>query len=88
MPANSVAIMAKMPQFGRVKTRLAAGIGDKKALSIYRTLLTNVISNTQPATDSSFTVGAYVAPADALILISTPAGSDNLFNASIVFPVG
>lgn len=31
---------------------------------------------------------AYAAPADALILISTPAGSDNLFNASIVFPVG
>jgi hypothetical protein len=27
-------------------------------------------------------------PADALILMSTPAGNDNLFNASIVFPVG
>ena len=27
-------------------------------------------------------------PADALILMSTPAGSDSLFNASIVFPVG
>ena len=27
-------------------------------------------------------------PADALILMSTPAGNDNLFNASIVLPVG
>lgn len=27
-------------------------------------------------------------PAEALILISTPAGNDSLFNASIVLPVG
>lgn len=27
-------------------------------------------------------------PAEALILISTPAGSDSLFKASIVLPVG
>ena len=36
---NSLIIFARHPELGRVKTRLAAGIGDEAALAAYRALL-------------------------------------------------
>jgi rSAM/selenodomain-associated transferase 1 len=38
-PTPSLVIMAKSPQFGRVKTRLAKSIGEQEALRIYLKLL-------------------------------------------------
>ncbi|WP_019947342.1 TIGR04282 family arsenosugar biosynthesis glycosyltransferase [Hymenobacter aerophilus] len=38
---NSLIIFARHPELGRVKTRLAAGIGSEAALAAYRTLLTH-----------------------------------------------
>ncbi len=39
MKENTLLIFVKNPQVGKVKTRLAKTIGDKKALSIYQALL-------------------------------------------------
>ena len=36
---DSLIIFARHPELGRVKTRLAAGIGNEAALAVYRTLL-------------------------------------------------
>jgi len=37
---NAIIIFVRNPEKGKVKTRLARGIGDDKALEVYRTLLT------------------------------------------------
>lgn len=39
MPQARLAIFAKAPERGRVKTRLAASVGDDQALAVYRALL-------------------------------------------------
>ena len=42
-----VALFARTPVLGCVKTRLARKIGDEAALACYKTLLKNTISNTE-----------------------------------------
>ena len=44
MSDNILVIFAKYPELGKVKTRLAKDIGDKKALEIYTSLLSNIIA--------------------------------------------
>ena len=48
MPDPALVIIARAPELGRVKTRLAAGIGDARALLVYRQLL-EVVSVAQAA---------------------------------------
>lgn len=43
--------MIKYPEPGKVKTRLAKDIGDKKAASVYKQLAEKVMKNTRPARD-------------------------------------
>ncbi|NNF27647.1 MAG: DUF2064 domain-containing protein [Gemmatimonadetes bacterium] len=42
--AGTVAVFAKAPRVGHVKTRLAAGIGEDGALRVYRRLLETIVS--------------------------------------------
>ncbi len=39
MPKNALIIFTRKPELGKVKTRLAKGVGDKKALEVYIHLL-------------------------------------------------
>ena len=39
MPGNALIIFVRKPEVGKVKTRIAAAVGDEKALSIYKQLL-------------------------------------------------
>ena len=48
MQTNALIVFVKNPKLGAVKTRLAATIGDEKALSVYKQL----IALTEKATDS------------------------------------
>jgi uncharacterized protein len=43
-----IVVMAKRPELGLVKTRLAATMGNDKALSIYRVLLQHTLQCTEP----------------------------------------
>lgn len=47
MKTNALIIFTRNPQLGKVKTRLAASIGDEKALEIYTALLQHTQSVTQ-----------------------------------------
>ena len=40
---SKLLIMAKRPELGKAKTRLAAGIGAEKALEVYKTLLNHTL---------------------------------------------
>jgi uncharacterized protein len=44
---NEILIFAKHPELGRCKTRLAKGVGDRNALTIYRTLLGHTLKTVQ-----------------------------------------
>jgi rSAM/selenodomain-associated transferase 1 len=44
MPDPALVIIARAPQLGQVKTRLAAGIGPSAALEVYRALLAVVVT--------------------------------------------
>ena len=48
MPDTLLNIFVKQPQLGKVKTRLAATVGDQKALEIYRKLLERTRTVTMP----------------------------------------
>lgn len=47
MPENAVIIFVRNPVLGRVKTRLAKGIGDEKALQVYELLLRHTLEITR-----------------------------------------
>lgn len=47
MKTNALIIFTRNPQLGKVKTRLAASIGEEKALEIYRALLEHTQSITR-----------------------------------------
>ncbi len=48
MSRNLYGIMIKYPEPGRVKTRLAEGIGDQRAAEIYRQIVEMIMSKTEP----------------------------------------
>lgn len=62
MQGNVVGLMARMPQLGQVKTRLATSVGDEAALKIYRSLLGTTITNCRPANSDGYQLGAIVTP--------------------------
>ena len=57
-----VILLARAPRLGRVKTRLAADVGDQRALEIYRRLGSRVVRQIEPV--ASITV--WFDPPDAL----------------------
>ena len=65
--SHALVVLARAPELGRVKTRLAAGLGDAAALDIYRRLAGQVISTVRASDRYSLTV-AYT-PASAAHLM-------------------
>lgn len=56
--------MAKQPELGLVKTRLAKEIGDEKALELYEALLNNAVCALSVLDAGMFLRTAFVTPAD------------------------
>ncbi|HYK04380.1 MAG TPA: TIGR04282 family arsenosugar biosynthesis glycosyltransferase [Thermoanaerobaculia bacterium] len=64
-PPQRLLVFARLPELGKVKTRLAADVGDERALAIYEAMLRDLIAsigNSTPETEIEFmwppTVGA------------------------------
>ncbi len=66
----------KNPEKGRVKTRLAASIGDERALKFYKVFLLNILSNLNKGT---FLFYLCFFPADALDSLRQWLGEDYLY---------
>lgn len=66
----------KYPEKGRVKTRLAASIGDERALKLYKTILLNTLSLLNQGTFLSYLC---VYPAEALGNFKKWLGEDYLY---------
>ncbi len=64
MPKTAVGLMAKQPELGFVKTRLAKKIGNEKALELYEALLDNAIGSLCDLDADTFLRTAFVTPAD------------------------
>ncbi|SHM88202.1 TIGR04282 family arsenosugar biosynthesis glycosyltransferase [Flavobacterium chilense] len=54
MKTNALIIFTRNPELGKVKTRLAATIGNEKALEVYRDLLFHTMSVTQTVVCDKF----------------------------------
>lgn len=61
-PDSAVGLMAKFPELGKVKTRLAAEIGDHRALSVYQALLSNVCEQCCPDHNNDYLWTCWVTP--------------------------
>ncbi len=63
-PLDSLIIFARHPELGRVKTRLAAGIGPEDALAVYRALLahTRAVVAPLPVQKTAWLVGENSGP--------------------------
>jgi glycosyltransferase A (GT-A) superfamily protein (DUF2064 family) len=44
-PPQRLLVFARLPELGKVKTRLAADVGEERALAIYRAMLRDLIAN-------------------------------------------
>jgi rSAM/selenodomain-associated transferase 1 len=64
MPETAIGVMAKYPQAGRVKTRLAVDVGEKRALEVYRLLLTRTVGLICELKDADYFRAAFVTPAE------------------------
>lgn len=56
-PPQRLLVFARLPELGKVKTRLAAGVGDERALAIYEAMLRDLIANigeSTPETEIEF----------------------------------
>ena len=61
MSNNHVGLIAKYPELGKVKTRLAKTVGENTALLIYKKLLKNCLINCAP-TDNSYGLTVFLTP--------------------------
>ena len=66
MSDNYVGLMAKYPESGNVKTRLAQSLGDKKALLIYKKLLDNCVLQCTDKT-GRFTIIPFITPVEKIL---------------------
>ncbi len=66
MKDNIVAVMAKWPEPGKVKTRLAKDIGNKRAASIYTDLLNSTIEKCLPESNDNYSLGIACEPPDKI----------------------
>lgn len=49
-PSQRLLVFARLPELGQVKTRLAAEIGDERALAVYEAMLRDVLGNVGEST--------------------------------------
>src|SRR5258708_30882210 len=52
-PAQRLLLFARVPELGRVKTRLAASIGDQRALAVYEAMLRDVLGSIGESSDET-----------------------------------
>jgi uncharacterized protein len=64
-PRRAVLVFVRAPQPGRVKTRLAAAIGDQAALRVYRRLARHTLAEVRALAAEGVEVRVHYAPADA-----------------------
>ncbi|HEX6371662.1 MAG TPA: TIGR04282 family arsenosugar biosynthesis glycosyltransferase [Longimicrobium sp.] len=64
-PRRAVLVFVRAPQPGRVKTRLAAAIGDGAALRIYRRLAEHTLAEARALAADGVALRVHYAPADA-----------------------
>jgi len=50
-PPNRLLVFARLPEVGKVKTRLARDLGDARALAVYEAMLRDVLANVGASTD-------------------------------------
>lgn len=70
MPKAGVGLMARFPQLGQVKTRLAARIGENRALVIYRQMLKLAVARLASLDSRRVFRTAFVAPAEGITQFS------------------
>jgi len=63
-PPNRLLIFARVPELGRVKTRLAQAVGDERALALYEAMLRDLLTNIG-APDERIEIEAVWAPTEA-----------------------
>ena len=76
MDDRCLLFFVKNPEKGKVKTRLAASIGDERALKLYKGFLLNILSNLNKGT---FLFYLCFFPADALESLRQWLGEDYLY---------
>ena len=59
---NLLIVFVKYPEPGRVKTRLAAGIGDTAAADVYRSLVALTMERTAPSVPQVYDRAVYADP--------------------------
>jgi rSAM/selenodomain-associated transferase 1 len=50
-PSQRLLVFARLPERGRVKTRLGKSIGDERALAVYEAMIRDVLQSVGPATE-------------------------------------
>lgn len=66
MPDCAVGLMTRYPQLGRVKTRLAADIGDDEALQVYLELLGRAVKVVDDLDKTRFVRTVFVTPSEQI----------------------
>lgn len=64
-PRRAILVFARAPQPGRVKTRLAAAVGDRAALRIYTRLAKHTLAEVRAFAAEDVAIRVHYAPADA-----------------------
>ncbi|MFQ5484400.1 MAG: DUF2064 domain-containing protein, partial [Desulfobacterales bacterium] len=67
MPEYAIGIMARYPERGKVKTRLAEAIGNERALQIYKKLLKTTMQLMCNLDNQSFYRTIFITPTEKLI---------------------
>lgn len=63
-PPNRLLVFARLPEQGKVKTRLAAEVGDERALAIYSSMLRDVLELASLVADEAHEVEVLWAPTE------------------------
>lgn len=79
MPSRAVLVFVRAPQPGRVKTRLAAAVGEGAALRIYRRLAEHTMAEVRALAADDVAVRVHYAPADAGDAVRGWLGADVLY---------
>lgn len=66
MPKTGVILIARAPLRGRVKTRLAAAIGEERALHVYQKLLAHVVTQLLELPAATFIRAVFLEPAEEI----------------------
>jgi uncharacterized protein len=62
-PPNRLLVFARLPEAGKVKTRLAADLGDERALAVYEAMLRDLLANVG-VSDAALDVEVLWAPTE------------------------